>query len=273
MQYNDGYADTIESFANNINTHEGGTHLSGFKTALTGTINRHAEKAGWVKETRPSGDDVREGLIAVVSVKVTEPQFEGQTKTKLGNSEVEGFVSSAMNEKLGSYMEENPKDAKLIFEKGMLAAEAREAARKARDLTRRKNSLEGNSLPGKLSDCRSKSNEETEIFLVEGDSAGGSAKQGRDSNIQAILPLFGKILNVEKANIVKMLSHDAIRTIISALGCGVRDDFNIEKRRYGKVIIMTDADVDGSHIRTLLLTFFFRHMQELIKAGRVYVAQ
>jgi DNA gyrase subunit B len=273
MQYNDGYNETIESFANNINTHEGGTHLSGFKTALTGTINRYAESSGMMKDTRPSGDDVREGLIAVVSVKVAEPQFEGQTKTKLGNSEVEGFVSSAINEKLGSYFEENPKIAKAIFEKGMLAAEAREAARKARELTRRKNGLEGNSLPGKLSDCRSKSNEDTELFLVEGDSAGGSAKQGRDSNVQAILALRGKLLNVEKANLVKMLGHEEIRTIISALGCGIRDDFNMEKRRYGKIIIMTDADVDGSHIRTLLLTFFFRHMQELIKGGRVYVAQ
>jgi DNA gyrase subunit B len=273
MQYNDGYNETIESFANNINTHEGGTHLSGFKTALTGTINRYAESKGWIKETRPSGDDVREGLIAVISVKVPEPQFEGQTKTKLGNSEVEGFVTGAVNEQLNTYFEENPKDAKNIFEKGMLAAEAREAARKARELTRRKNSLEGNSLPGKLSDCRSKSNEDTELFLVEGDSAGGSAKQGRDSNVQAILPLFGKILNVEKANIVKMLSHEAIRTIISALGCGFRDDFDIEKRRYGKIVIMTDADVDGSHIRTLLLTFFFRHMPELIKSGRMFIAQ
>ncbi len=273
MQYNDGYSETIESFANNINTHEGGTHLSGFKTALTGTINRYAEKEGWIKDTRPSGDDVREGLIAVISIKVPEPQFEGQTKTKLGNSEVEGFVTGAVNDQLNKYFEENPKDARNIFEKGMLAAEAREAARKARELTRRKNSLEGNSLPGKLSDCRSKSNEDTELFLVEGDSAGGSAKQGRDSNVQAILPLFGKILNVEKANIVKMLSHEAIRTIISALGCGFREDFNIDKRRYGKIVIMTDADVDGSHIRTLLLTFFFRHMPELIKSGRMYIAQ
>jgi DNA gyrase subunit B len=273
MQYNDGYNETIESFANNINTHEGGTHLSGFKTALTGTINRYAEHANLMKNVRPSGDDVREGLIAVISVKVPEPQFEGQTKTKLGNSEVEGFVIQAVNEQLGRFFEENPKVAKTVFEKGMLAAEAREAARKARELTRRKNVMEGGSLPGKLADCRSKSNEDTELFLVEGDSAGGSAKQGRDSNIQAILALRGKLLNVEKATLVKMLGHEEIRTIISALGCGIRDDFNIEKRRYGRVIIMTDADVDGSHIRTLLLTFFFRHMQELIKSGRVYVAQ
>jgi DNA gyrase subunit B len=273
MQYNDGYNETILTFANNINNHDGGTHLSGFKTGLTTTILRHAERAGWIKDVRPSGDDLREGLVAVISVKIPEPSFESQTKDKLLNVEVEGFVQSAVSEKLGSFLEENPKEAKLVFEKGMLAAEAREAARKARELTRRKNSLEGNSLPGKLADCRSKSNEETEIFLVEGDSAGGSAKQGRDSNIQAILPLFGKILNVEKANIVKMLSHEAIRTIISALGCGFREDFDIEKRRYGRVIIMTDADVDGSHIRTLLLTFFFRHMPEMIKAGRMYVAQ
>src|SRR5688572_16977998 len=273
MQYNDGYAETILSFANNINTHEGGTHLSGFKTALTGTVNRYAESSGLLKDVRPTGDDLREGLTALVSVKVPEPQFEGQTKTKLGNSEVEGFVSSVISERLGRYLEENPKEAKIMFEKGLLAAEAREAARKARELTRRKNSLEGGGLPGKLSDCRSKSNEDTELFLVEGDSAGGSAKQGRDSNIQAILGLKGKILNVEKANLVEMLGHEEIRTIIQALGCGIRDDFNLEKRRYGKIIIMTDADVDGSHIRTLLLTFFFRHMQELIRAGRVYVAQ
>jgi DNA gyrase subunit B len=273
LQYNDGYNETLLTFANNINNHDGGTHLSGFKTALTGTINRHAENAGWIKETRPSGDDLREGLIAVISVKLPEPSFESQTKDKLLNPEIEGFVSSAVTEKLGRFLEENPREAKSIFEKGMLAAEAREAARKARELTRRKNSLEGGGLPGKLSDCRSKSNEDTELFLVEGDSAGGSAKQGRDSNIQAILGLKGKILNVEKANLVKMLGHEEIRTIIQALGCGIRDDFNLDKRRYGKIVIMTDADVDGSHIRTLLLTFFFRHMQELIRAGRVYVAQ
>jgi DNA gyrase subunit B len=273
MQYADGYSETVLTFANNINNHDGGTHLSGFKTALTGTINRHAEAKGWLKEMRPTGDDLREGLIAVVSVKLPEPSFESQTKDKLLNPEMEGFVSSVVTEQLGSFLEEHPKEARAIFDKGMLAAEAREAARKARELTRRKNSLEGSTLPGKLADCRSKSNEETELFLVEGDSAGGSAKQGRDSNIQAILALKGKILNVEKANLVKMLGHEEIRTIISALGCGIRDDFNEEKRRYGKIIIMTDADVDGSHIRTLLLTFFFRHMQELIRAGRVYVAQ
>ncbi|HTW95300.1 MAG TPA: DNA gyrase subunit B, partial [Tepidisphaeraceae bacterium] len=273
MQYNDGFTETLLAFANNINNHEGGTHLQGFKTALTGTINRYAEAKGWLKETRPTGDDVREGLVAIVSVRLAEPQFESQTKEKLLNADVESFVQSAVNERFGSYLEENPRDAKGIFEKGMMAAEAREAARKARELTRRKNSLEGNSLPGKLSDCRSRSNEDTELFLVEGDSAGGSAKQGRDSNIQAILALRGKLLNVEKANLVKMLGHEEIRTIIAALGCGIREEFNLDKRRYGRVIIMTDADVDGSHIRTLLLTFFFRHMQDLIRAGRVYVAQ
>jgi DNA gyrase subunit B len=273
MQYNDGYNETILTFANNINNHDGGTHMSGFKTALTGTINRYAEAKGLLKDTRPSGDDLREGLVAIISVKIPEPQFESQTKDKLLNVEVESFVQQSVNEKLGNFLEENPRDAKAIFEKGMLAAEAREAARKARELTRRKNSLEGGSLPGKLSDCRSKSNVDTEIFLVEGDSAGGSAKQGRDSNLQAILALRGKILNVEKANLVKMLGHEEIRTIISALGCGIREDFNLDKRRYGKIIIMTDADVDGSHIRTLLLTFFFRHMTDLIRAGRVFVAQ
>jgi DNA gyrase subunit B len=274
MQYNDGYNETILTFANNINNHDGGTHLSGFKTALTSTLNRYAERANLLKnDVRPSGDDLREGLVAVISVKLSEPTFESQTKDKLLNVEVEGFVQQAMNEKLGSYLEEHPKEAKLLIEKGLLAAEAREAARKARELTRRKGGLEGSSLPGKLADCRSKSNEDTELFLVEGDSAGGSAKQGRDSNLQAILALRGKLLNVEKANLVKMLGHEEIRTIISALGCGIREDFSLEKRRYGKIVIMTDADVDGSHIRTLLLTFFFRHMPELIRAGRVYVAQ
>jgi DNA gyrase subunit B len=273
LQYNDGYNETILTFANNINNHDGGTHLSGFKTGLTNTILRYAERVGLLKDVRPTGDDLREGLVAVVSIKIPEPSFESQTKDKLLNVEVESFVQQAVNERLGAFLEENPKEAKMLFEKGMLAAEAREAARKARELTRRKNSLEGGSLPGKLSDCRSKSNEETELFLVEGDSAGGSAKGGRDSNIQAILALRGKILNVEKANLVKMLGHEEIRTIISAMGCGIREEFDIETRRYGKIIIMTDADVDGSHIRTLLLTFFFRHMQELIKAGRVYVAQ
>jgi DNA gyrase subunit B len=274
MQYNDAYAETVLTFANNINNHTGGTHLSGFKTALTGTINRYAENKGWLKgDIRPSGDDLREGLVAVISVKLPEPSFESQTKDKLLNPEIESFVQSALNEKLQAYLEENPKDARAIIDKGLLAAEAREAARRARELTRRKNALEGNALPGKLADCRSKSNEDTELFLVEGDSAGGSAKQGRDSELQAILALRGKLLNVEKANLVKMLAHEEIRTIISALGCGIRDDFNLEKRRYGKIIIMTDADVDGSHIRTLLLTFFFRHMTELIRAGRVYVAQ
>ena len=273
LQYNDGYNETVLTFANNINNHDGGTHLSGFRAGLTNTILKYAERTGLLKNVRPTGDDLREGLVAVISVKIPEPSFESQTKDKLLNVEVEGFVGSSIGEKFGKFLEENPKDAKSLFEKGMLAAEAREAARKARELTRRKNSLEGNSLPGKLADCRSKSNELTELFLVEGDSAGGSAKQGRDSELQAILALRGKLLNVEKANLAKILDYEAIRTIISAIGCGIRDDFNLEKRRYGKIVIMTDADVDGSHIRTLLLTFFFRHMNELIKAGRIYIAQ
>jgi DNA gyrase subunit B len=273
LQYTDAYSETILTFANNINNHAGGTHLSGFKTALTGCINRNAEKNNWVKGEKPSGDDLREGIAAVVSVKIPEPQFESQTKDKLLNTEVESFVIQAVNEKFGAFLEENPKEARTIFEKGVAAAEAREAARKARELTRRKNAMDGNSLPGKLADCRSKDNVATELFLVEGDSAGGSAKGGRDSNLQAILALRGKLLNVEKATVVKMLGHEEIRAIISAIGCGIRDDFDIAKRRYGKIVIMTDADVDGSHIRTLLLTFFFRHMPLLIKQGHVFVAQ
>jgi DNA gyrase subunit B len=273
MQYTDAYSETLMTFANNINNHAGGTHLSGFKLALTNCINKNAEKNGWVKGDKPSGDDLREGIAAVISVHIPEPMFESQTKDKLLNTEVESFVIAAMNEKFGDYLERNPKVGRGIFEKGVAAAEAREAARKARELTRRKNALDGNSLPGKLSDCRSKDRDATELFLVEGDSAGGSAKQGRDSNIQAILALRGKILNVEKATVVKMLGHEEIRTIITAIGVGIRDDFDLSKRRYGKIVIMTDADVDGSHIRTLLLTFFFRHMPELIKNGHVFVAQ
>ncbi len=274
MQYSDSYNETILAFANNINNHDGGTHLSGFKTALTGTINRYAEREKLLKgDMRPTGDDLREGLVAIISVKLPEPSFESQTKDKLLNTEVETFVQQAMNEKLGQYLEEHPKEAKVLIEKGLQAAEAREAAKKARELIRRKSTLNGGSLPGKLADCRSKSNEDTEIFLVEGDSAAGTSKQGRDSNVQAILALRGKLLNVEKATIVKMLGHEEIRTIISALGCGIGADFSLKERRYGKIVIMTDADVDGSHIRTLLLTFFFRHMPELIRAGRVYVAQ
>jgi DNA gyrase subunit B len=273
MQYTDAYNEVLMTFANNINNHAGGTHLSGFKTALTNCINKNAEKNNWVKGDKPSGDDLREGLAAVISIHIPEPMFESQTKDKLLNTEVESFVIAAMNEKFGDYLERNPKVSRGIFEKGVAAAEAREAARKARELTRRKNALDGNSLPGKLADCRSKDRDATELFLVEGDSAGGSAKQGRDSNLQAILALRGKLLNVEKATVVKMLGHEEIRTIISAIGAGIRDDFDLTKRRYGKVVIMTDADVDGSHIRTLLLTFFFRHMPELIKNGHVFVAQ
>ncbi|MBN1554325.1 MAG: DNA topoisomerase (ATP-hydrolyzing) subunit B [Phycisphaerae bacterium] len=275
IQYNDGYNETVFSFANNINTLEGGTHLSGFRGALTRTMNAYAKKAKLLKnEKNPTGDDLREGLTAIVSVKVPEPQFEGQTKTKLGNNEVEGFVTQVVNEQLGAWMEEHPTEAKRLVNKTLQAMQAREAARKARDLTRRKGALTSGSLPGKLADCRSKDMHTTEVFLVEGDSAGGSAKQGRDSNTQAILPLRGKILNVEKARLDKILNFNEIQTIISAMGTGIgEDEFDLEKRRYNKIIIMTDADVDGSHIRTLLLTFFYRHMKPLISNGHVFVAQ
>ncbi len=274
MQWNSGFQDSVFTFANNINTHEGGAHLSGFRSALSRTVNAYARQKGLLKEKEENltGDDIREGLAAVISVKLSEPQFEGQTKTKLGNTEVKGLVESATNRYLAEFLEERPGEAKAIINKALQAARARQAARKVRD-TIRKGYLESSTLPGKLADCSSKDPARSEIYIVEGDSAGGSAKQGRDRNFQAILPLRGKILNVEKANMNKVLSNVEIQAMISAIGAGVADTFNLENVRYNKIVIMTDADVDGSHIRTLVLTFLFRNMPELIEAGYVYIAQ
>ncbi|MCE5220007.1 MAG: DNA topoisomerase (ATP-hydrolyzing) subunit B [Clostridium sp.] len=274
LQYNDGYTENIFSFANNIDTVEGGTHLVGFKTALTRVLNDYAKRFGYIKENDKNftGDDVREGLTAVISVKIEEPQFEGQTKTKLGNSEVRGIVDSVVGENVGMFLEENPNVGKIIIDKALMAARARDAAKKARELTR-KSVLERSALPGKLADCSSKDPKECEIYIVEGDSAGGSAKQGRNRQFQAILPLRGKILNVEKQRLDRILNSDSIRNMITAFGGGIGKDFDVEKLRYNRIILMTDADVDGAHIRTLLLTFFYRYMKELIEDGHVYIAQ
>ncbi len=275
LQYTDSYNESIHTFVNNINTAEGGTHLVGFRAGLTRTINDYARKYNFLKEGEEplAGEDVREGLTAIVSLRVPEPQFEGQTKTKLGNSEVRGIVESALYEQLSIYLEENPKPAAAIIGKAVLASQAREAARKARELTRRKGLLEGGSLPGKLADCSEKDPAKCELFVVEGDSAGGSAKQGRDRTTQAILPLWGKILNVEKSRLDKILKNQSVRTLITAIGTGIGDEFDINRARYHKIILMTDADIDGAHIRTLLLTFLYRHATPIIDAGYVYIAQ
>ena len=274
MQWNTSYVESVFSFANNINTHEGGTHLSGFKAALTGTLNKYARDKGLLKEKEENleGEDVREGLAAVISVKLRDPQFEGQTKTKLGNPWVRGLVEQTVNAKLAEFLEENPTDARQIITKAVAARNARQAARKARELTRRKSALDGGSLPGKLADCQTRDPAEAELYLVEGNSAGGSAIDARDRQFQAILPLRGKVINSEKNRINKVLSNAEIQAIITAIGTGIGDEFDLEKLRYHRVIVMTDADVDGSHIRTLILTFLYRHMQELFDSGHVYIA-